>query len=166
MFSFARHNFWLIARGAIYAWCFATAAIESSQMDSSEFAPSDPLSAGFVVTMTLMFGGFMFFTSLMVAVAVSLSSLGTGFRSTLPWVRPTHATNPFSFCAPPLAFFHFVGFAIIASGLGFFFGAIFSGLFALLGGALSIAFGGAILGGLYFGMACCKNKFQDINEVA
>jgi len=106
-----------------------------------------------------MFGGFMFFTSLMVSVAVSLSSLGTGFRATRSWVRPTHANNPFSFFASPLAFFHFAGFAFIASGLGFFFGAIFSGLFAVLGGVLAIAFGGAILGGLYFGMACCKNKF-------
>ena len=165
MASFARHHFWLIARCAIYAWSFATAAIESSQMDPSVLTPTEPLSAGFVAILTLVIGGFMGFTALLVSVFVSLASLGFGVPAALLWVRPTHATNPFSFFGPPLGFFHFAGFVTIAAGLGLLVGAVFSGILAVLAGALFVAFGGAILVGLYFGMACCKNKFQDAHEL-
>jgi hypothetical protein len=168
MFSFARHNFWLIVRCVIYALSLISAAVESPPFDASEFIPSETLSAGFVAITTLFFGGSMFLTSLIVSVMVSAPSLGTDVRAVKPWIRPTHATNPFSFSfvAPPLGFIHLSGFAIMASGLGFLLGAIFSGSLAILLGILFISFGSAILGGLYFGMACCKNMFQHTNEVA
>jgi hypothetical protein len=150
-------RFWPISRCVLYACSFAFAAAENPPGAPTLFPASEPFSISFVVISVVVFGGALVCIALGVCVCISLSSLNKGWRGTQHWVRPTHASNPFSFFGPPLAFFHYAGFSSIAAGLGFFSGAIFPGIFALLEGVLCIAFGGAILAGLHFGMACCKN---------
>ena len=160
-------HFWLFTRCAIYVWSFASAVLESPRIPSKTLSLPEPVSSGFFIFASFMvatFLLFLFFTALVFAAGISLSSLGFGTRVNRPWVKPRHFSNPFSFSGPPLVFLHFAAFSIIAAGLGLYAGAIFSGIAGLLGGSLVTAFGGAILGGLHFGMACCRNRFAKPNE--